>query len=563
MSNRHDPPPPTRIEIDADASMPMVLTELRRHFDESVVLAVPDQCPVLLTVAEFRALKDTADRAGVNLTLETGVSLRNQLATMFGIRTTAGTNMAASGWRPPDTLLSNSRAYESWVQQDDDDDQPPPARRRRGSGGGTPESSHSQTRREPQPIINTMDYIEDDDSSTGATARLIGKITAGVLVVALIAVVAAWYALPNVTVRVTQKSTTISSEVNYAVAADGASLPSDIVFSVEARTAEADVPITISVPTTGVKRTPQETARGEVLLRNPTAAEIVVPQGTTLSIFAGTSYTTDSEVTVPPAANNVAGETTVSVTAMVPGTDGNAEAGLLTGVVSELGVYYSNRDGAIEGGTDIEEPIVDEADVTALRDKVINDYNRAAAVGWNSQLPDGQSVVEPSVQAQQPNVDAVTAEVGASAEEITFTATVHATGLIYDQTEVDSQTTEYFRQSMQEQLPNGYVIDPDSVTLTAPMALVATPTNVQFRVTGTATAYAQVYGQLLDQLRSDLAGSSWEEAQTRLDGVDQFESYDMSRSPSWWFARMPRDRERIDIVVVDHAQATPIATAGS
>lgn len=558
MSNRHDPPP-TRIEIDADASMPMVLTEVRRHVDESVVLAVPDQCPVLLTVAEFRALKDTVDRAGVNLTLETGVSLRNQLATMFGIRTTANTNMAATGWRPPDTLLSNSRAYESWVQQDDDDDHPAPQRRRRSGQ----ESSHSRPRREVQPAVSTMDYIQDDDSSTGATARLIGKITAGVLVVALIAVVAGWYALPNVTITVTPKSTTIASEVNYAVAADGASLPSDISFSVQARTAEADVPITISVPTTGVKRTPQETARGEVLLRNPTDAEIVVPQGTTLSIFAGTSYTTDAEVTVPPAANNVAGETTVTVTAAVPGTDGNAEAGLLTGVVQELGVYYSNRDGAIEGGTDIEEPIIDEADVTALKDKVLNDYNRAAAAGWNSQLTDGQSVVEPSVQAQQPNIDGVTAQVGESAEEITFTATVHATGLIYDQTEVDSQTTEYFRQSMQEQLPSGYVIDPDSVTLTEPLALLATPTNVQFRVSGTATAYAQVYGQLLDQLRRDLAGSSWEEAQARLDGIEQFESYDMSRSPSWWFARMPRDRERIDIVVVDHTQATPVATADS
>lgn len=562
MPKRHDPPTPTRIEIDADASMPMVLTEVRRHVDAAVVLAVPDQCPVLLTVAEFRALKDTADRAGVTLTIETGVSLRNQLATMFGIRTTASTTIAASGWRPPDTLLGSPRVYETWVQQDEDETTP--RRRKRSSDQETPQN---RPRQKNQQSTGTMDYIKDDEpASAGATARLIGKITAGILVVALIAAVASWYALPTVTINATPKSTTISSEVNYAVAADGATLPSDIAFRVPAIAAEADVPITISVPTTGVRRTPQETARGEVLLRNPTANEIVVPAGTTLSIFDGASYTTDSEVSVAPASNNVAGETTVSVTAAVAGTEGNAEPGMLTGVVSDLDVYYSNRDGAIEGGTDIEEPIVDEADIQSLKDKVINDYNRAAAVGWNSQLPEGQSVVEPSVSAEPPQVE-ITTQPGESAEEITFTATVRATGLIYDRSEVQTRTTEFFQQSLQEKVPAGYVIDPSSVHLEEPLALLNAPTNVQFRVSGTATAYAQIDDSLISGLQSDLAGSSWSEAQARLDAVEQFESYEMSRTPSWWFERMPRDDERIDFTIIDQSQDTriesPEATVGS
>lgn len=563
MPKRKDPPPPIRIELEADTSMPAVLAEIRRHVEESVVLVVPDHCPVLLTVAEFRALKDTAERAGVNVTIESNASLRSQLASMFGIRTLGG-ERNDHGWRPPDTLLGNTRSYETWVQQDDDDDQP--RRRRRRDDRDASTDSSSRNRREG----GSLDYIEDDSpSAIGATARKAGKILAGVLVVALIASIAGWYALPNVTVVATVRSTTVSSEVNYAVAAEGASLPSDIEFTAPATNSEADVAFEISVPTTGVDRTPQDTASGEVILRNPTGGEILVPQGTTLSIYQGASYTTDSEITVPPAANNVAGEVTVNVTAMEPGSIGNAEPGMLTGVVSDLGIHYSNRDGAIEGGTDIEVAIVDETDIVALRDKVINEYTRAAATGWTAQLPQGQAVVAPSVVTDPINFDeyTVSAQVGEQADEISISGTVHATGLVYDTTVVADETTAFFRESLQSQVPEGYRIDPNSVVLGDPLALAPAPDNVQFRVSASATAYAIVDDNALDSARNDMAGSTLDEANARLDEVEQFETHDLSISPGWWFKRMPQDSARIDIQVVDPtsspAQPSPEATVAN
>lgn len=563
MPKRQELPPPIRIEIDPDVSMPAVLAEVRRHVDESIVLAIPDECPILLTVAEFRALKDTADRAGATVVIESSTALRSQLATMFGIRTSGGTEREAHGWRPADTLLGNTRAYETWVSGDED---PEPRRRRRDSGSA-PVPNDQRPRRKNEP--SSLDYIEDDGpSAIGATARKAGTILAVVLVVGLIATIAGWYALPNVTVVATVKSTTVSSEVNYAVAADGASLPSDIEFTAPATASEADVPFTITVPTTGVNRTPQDTAAGTVLLRNPTGGEIVVPQGTTLSIYQGASYTTNEEVKVPPASNNVAGETTVDVTATAPGSDGNAEPGMLTGVVSELGVHYSNRDAAIEGGTDIEVAIVDEADLVALRDKFINDQTRAAAAGWTSQLPEGQSVVGPSVVIDPIDFEnfVPSAQVGDATDEISISGTVHATGLIYDQTVVSEQTTAFFQESLQSQVPDGYRIDPSSVKLGEPQALAPAPDNVQFRVSATATAYAVVDDATLDDIRGDMTGSSLDEANARLGEVGQFETFDLSISPGWWFKRMPKDGGRIDIQVVDPtgsgAEPSPEATVG-
>lgn len=559
MPKRKDPPQPIRIELEADTSMPAVLAEVRRHVEESVVLVVPDHCPVLLTVAEFRALKDTAERAGVTVLIESNASLRSQLASMFGIRTVGG-ERSEHGWRPPDTLLGNTRSYETWVPIEDDDE---PKRRRRRQADEQPSRANGN-----RDNGGSLDYIKDDSpSAIGATARKAGTILAIVVVIGLIASIAGWYALPNVTVVATVKNTTVSSEVNYAVAAEGASLPSDIEFTAPAQASEAEVPFEISVPTTGVDRTPQDTASGDVILRNPTAEEITVPQGTTLSIYQGMSYSTDSEITVPPAANNVAGEETVAVTAAEPGSEGNADPGMLTGLVSELGIHYSNRDAAIEGGTDIEVAIVAEEDIQSLQDAVINDYTRAAAAGWTSQLPEGQAVVAPSV-ATDPIVFedyTVSAQPGEQAEQISISGTVRATGLIYDQSVVTEETTAYFRESLQSEVPDGYEIDPESVELGEPLALAPAPDNVQFRVSATAKAYAVVNDETLDALRNDMSGSSMDDANARLDQVEQFDTHDLSISPGWWFKRMPQDSARIEIQVVDPAanaaDPSPEATA--
>lgn len=538
MPPRHPEPAPVRIEIDADTSMPALLTELRRHVDESVVLAIPDQCPVLLTVAEFRALKDTADRAGVALLLESDTSLRVQLATMFGIQTTGGSR-TDSGWRPPDTLLGNPRVYETWVQQDDDPDHP----------DAKPRHTERDRRLRRHKEDDALEYIDDDaDNGIGATAKKIGSAVAIFVVIGLISTLAGWYALPNVRIVAVAKSTTITSQVNYAVAADGASLPSDILFTAPAIASEATVPFEVSVPTTGIDRTPQDTASGEVILRNPTGESITVPAGTVLSIYQGSQYTTDTDVTVSSAANNIAGETTVHVTATTPGTGGNADAGMLTGTVPELGIYYSNRDAEIKGGTDIEVAIVDEADIQALEDKVVNDHTRAAAAGWNSQLPEGQAVVVPSVVTDPPQY-VITANPGDRAETISVSGTVHATGLVYDQTIVTEKTTEFFRENLQSQVPEGYRLDPASVHLEEPQPLAPAPDNVQFRIRASATAYAVMDGKGTTSLQKSLAGMSWDNAHEKLDTVPQFASYELSVSPGWWIKRMPKDSGRIEIVI--------------
>lgn len=532
----------TRIEVHPDETMPSILTELRRHRGESVVLAIPGHCPVLLTAVEFRALKDVADRAQVHVTIESEDRLRAQLATMFGIPMNGGhPDSSESGWRPPDTLLGNKRAYDTWGPQDEDEK---PGRRRRDD--------------EPSRRSGAMDYIREEQAGVGMTARRIGAIVGAVVALGLILLLAGWYAMPGVTVRATLQQTQVTSQAIYAVAAEGASLPSDIAFTAPASQESADVPFTITVPTTGVNRTPQDTAHGSVLLRNPTGEAITVPAGTTLSVHAGPSFTTDAEVSVPAAADNVAGETSVDVTASEPGSVGNVDAGMLTGKVPDLDVYYSNRDGDIEGGTDIEVAIVSEADITALQDKIQNDYNRAAADGWNSQLGEGQSVVLPSVTADPPQV-AIAAQPGQEATEISVSGTVHATGLVYQRGAVEEQAMQYFRTSLADQVPEGFELNADSIRLSEPSVLSQAPDQVQYRVEATATATAAFSDQQRSDLESALTGSSWNDARDTLRNESAFASWELDRSPGWWPARMPRSSGRVH-VETSVPPVTPAAT---
>lgn len=574
MTNRNGNPP-ERVEVHPDDTLPQILDQVREHAGESIVLAIPDHCPVLLTAAEFRTLKETSERAKVRLALDSSDRLRSQFATMFGIRNVAeSAKRANEDWRPPPTMLGSPRAYGTWKQpqaEDAEGDNAPDeeedfrARRRRRASVASPP---------PVPIRNGDDgdngngfsYIDEDERPGWMTARNVGRLVAVLLVVGLILIAAGWYAMPGITVNATLAQQQVTSRVLYSVASEGATLPSDIAFTADATQESATAPFTVTIPTTGVERTPDGTASGSVLFRNPTESAVTVPAGTELSVFAGPTFTTNADVEVPAASGDTPGEATVEVTATQPGAAGNVEAGMLTGQLPDLGVFYSNRDAAIEGGTDIEVAVVTEEDIETLEQRVQTDLQRAAAAGWESTLEDGRAVVTPSVQTGTPSFD-IEAEPGQQADEISATGTVEVTGLVYDQAVVDEQTRDFFRESLLAEVPEGFELDPQSIVLSEPESIAEAPDNVQYMVEASATVHA-IFGEgAKGRLADDLAGSTWGSARNKLGGVSQFAEWEMETNPGWWPDRMPRSADRITINVerqpVPSASPEPTPEAGS
>lgn len=568
--SKQTPDAPTTIRVDPNDSLPAILEKIKGVAGKSAVLEIPDHCPVLLTATEFRTVKELADREGIELALHTDDRLRMQLASMFGLRNmVSAAAQPTEGWRPPQTMLGSPRAYGTWKSATKDPEtdgeeettaepEPGTRSRRRKRGDVVNASSFKPLgEREEGDDTGALDYL--NPRTAFLNARNIGRIVAVVLVLGILAFAAGWYYMPAVTVRATLKQEPVGTELIYSVSAPGAQLPSDVAFSAPATEQSATVEFTIRVPSTGVQRTPDKTAAGSVQLRNPGESEVTVPKGTSLSVYKGTAFTTNDEVKVPAAKDGQPGEAAVDITAAKPGGASNLPVGMLTGRLDDLGIFYSNRDKAIEGGTDREVKIVSEADIAKLEEQVKTNLGRATADGWTRQLPEGQAVVGPSVQASQPDYS-IAQKPGDVADEVTLTGTVDATGLVYDLADVKAQAQEFFQSELQAQVPEGYALDASSVTLGEPEVLAEAPDGVQYRVAATGVANAVFDDSAQAKLAEDLAGGSRGDAEASLAGVSQFASWDLTQSPGWWPKRMPQGADRVTVEV---SQATAPAVSST
>jgi len=568
MSSEHDVSGKL-FHVDQHESLPEVLERLHGHRGESLTLVIADHSPILLTATEFRALKDLADRNHIRLRVETDDTLRRQLATMFGL--------AKPHARPEPvvpTTESQSHGFGSWrnarrpkhrpAGQPPEPDEPETtgakqepedpiaiSRRRRNSlyadSVAKPKSDDDIIRIDDA----GLDYIEDDDASgQRSRAWLLGRIAAVALVVLAAAVFALWYWFPSVEVDITLRQAEVSTGIVYSVAVPGADIPSDASFAVEASEQSAEVPFTIEIPATGVVREPDGTASGPVLFRNVSDAPVTLEQGTELTTVTGNRYLLLEPVEVPAGNLDAPGEAEGMVTASEAGSGGNLDAGQLTGKLQDRDVYYSNLTGPIEGGSDREFAVVTEEDLAEAERAVREDLQAAAARGWLAQLPEGMSIVGPSVTPGGPTYT-IEGAVGDRREAVVVTGTVAVSGYVYDLAEVERQSRSTFEVALQDQVPPGYELVGSTIELGEPEVLAEAPERVEYRVNATATARAIFDDGAQQGLKERMAGSSEDEARAAIAEVGAIEAWEMSTSPGWWPDRMPQSDGRITLNIRD------------
>jgi hypothetical protein len=583
MSSEHDAQGNV-FEVEQHESLPEVLERLHAYRGESLTLAIADHSPILLTATEFRALKDLADRQHLRLSVRTQDSLRLQLASMFGLAQAptraqeAESSEAADGdaegfgsWRNvrrpkhrPAGQPPELPTLEDVTAASDAADPIAVSRRRRNA-----------IYRDSVSIDDDSDFVRiddagldyiDDDGDRVSRAWLYGRVAAVALVIVALLGAALWYWYPSVEVDVTLRQADVSTEIVYSVAVPGAQIPSDAAFAVEASEQTADVPFTIEVPATGVEREPDGTASGTLVFRNVGDAPVTLDQGTELTTVGGASYMLLEAVEVPAGDLDNPGEAEAPVTASAPGAGGNVDAGGLTGKVPDQDVYYSNLTGAIAGGTDKEYAVVADADVAEAERQVKEDLGEASAKGWESQLPDGMAIVAPSVTPAEPNYT-IEGAAGDRRDSVVVTGTVSVTGYVYSIADVEKQARSSFEVALQDQVPPGYALLPDTIDLGDPEVIAEAPQNVDYRVDATAIARAVFDEGAQDGLREQLAGKSVDDAEATLNGIGAIEAWERSHSPGWWPDRMPQSAGRITLNIrpVDTGggageTASPVAT---
>ena len=582
MSDVRDQPSGIVLELDPNDSLPEVLERIRAAAGRPVTLKIPDHSPIFLTATEFRTLRDIADRSDVELTLVTEDRLRLQLASMFGLaERERDPTLSASG---NGVSLPSSPAFSGWrksrQQRDatsEEPDAPDPiatSRRRRTeryAPGTTPDRATVTSGAPAAPGVAraaapvetsaqdeaTFDYLDDTGSRR---ARLVGSVVGVIATIALVAAALGWYYMPALNVRATLREAPVGSALLYSVTAPDASAPPDAAFSVPAERLTETVSFTVTIPATGVQKTPEGTASGTVTLRNGSAAAIALPAGTALANRAGVGFVTTADVEVPAgsADGSTIGETTVGVTAAKPGAAGNLGQGELTGKIADQPVYFSNRDAAIAGGSDREVKVVAEADIAALESRIENDLRRVTAEGWSAQLGDGRAVVGPSVEPGKPDWE-IAQRAGDISDTATLTGTVEAQGLVYDLAAVEAQARESFISELQGQIPAGYALDPSTLALGEPELLSESPATVEYQVTATATARAVFDEGAEANLTEAIAGSSWSNVEAALANVPAFASWEVERDPAWWPSRAPQTGDRVTIEVAAAPAAVPAA----
>lgn len=566
------------VTVSEHDTLPEVLDRLRAAAGQSVTLEIPEHSPVFLTATEFRTLRDTLDRTGTTVRLVTEDPLRLQLASMFGLVDFARP-AAADDDGHTDRAMESTPSFSGWkaararhmskaADTETDEDPIAVSRKRRTAlyePGANPERAarNGNVGLSEDATLVSLSYLEDDEGGTDR-AQLIGRIVAVVAAIALVAGIAAWYYLPAVTVEASLRQGEIGTELLYSVTRPGADAPIDAAFAVEAEEVSNTVTFDISVPATGRQVTPDGTASGQVTLRNASAEAVTIPSGTELALASGIGFVTSEEVEVPPgsADGSTIGEAQAPVTAAEAGSSGNLGVGEVSGKIADLPVYFANRDAEMSGGSNIEVAVVSEEDLVTLETQVESDLRRAVAEDWTAQLPDGQMILAPAVEVGEPEY-AIEQTAGDVSETVTLSGTVDATGLQYDAANVRDQARMFYEEALTAQVPEGYELLIETVTLEDPELVSESPNSIEYTMGATATVRAIFDDGAAQRLSQDLSGADAARAESILGNVPAFERTTVSREPGWWFDRMPQSAGRITVSIADPASVATTPQPGT
>jgi hypothetical protein len=540
----------TTITVADHDSLPSVLNRVTAN-GGSIRLVIPLGSSLFFTANEFQALRSVAEQRGASLTVATDDPLRQHLASMFDLAFVGETEGLEE--EPSPELEPNES------ESPDQTPEPEPPKRPSWTGATAPIVAASNlvtdTNPEPDPA-ETEASTSDESIETAPPARLkpdrrrlYAGLAAAAVALILIGVAAAFFLVPRATVAVHLKEQPLNASIVYGVSTEGASPQVGSEVTVTGETVEADVTVESTTAATGEKSVPDKAASGMVVLSNPTSKEVTLEKGTRLVGDAGAVFLLDETVKIPAptAVLGSPGLVEVKVNSEQPGTVGNLEQGDLSGK-HESGVYFSNRNGAMTGGTDRMVQIVSEADLEKLRDDAEAKLRQTETDVLIEALPSGYNIVASSVAAGATNFTFDHKE-GEEAENVSVTARTHVTALNYDEANLITQLTAALTPKFEAATPSGYELAPASIEVGEPALFKELPHGAQYSATATAKAVASFSDDAQDDLAGQLARKSNSTAETVLSGVPAIESFEVTYSPALLPDRMPGNTDRIEFEI--------------
>lgn len=561
-----------------------------------VIVSVNDDSSMLLTAAEYTRLLNAAQQSSVTLAIATSDHLRRELARMLGW-SIADRSQLGGAFDP----IAPSELPEFVPGADENRDEADEGNSA-GEEQGQPEASSAKTvitraselgfpfvvnpndLNEPaasapgertgdsgQPRPNNVEWQIPSGLPRQSVRRTTpppfsipaskaqakrhrrrwwvwsGAIIAPIVVLALLAGILS-YVLPTATVTLVPVETPISAQITYGLPAAGEKLD----LAAEPTNIQSTTTFDKQIATTGERFVPDGTASGTVVFSNPFVQTYTLAANTQLSGSNGMTYVTAAAVTVPasdPFNAMTFGSASVKVSATEAGTDGNANAGVVSGTL-DSGVYYNNQ-AAITGGTVKRIAVVSPADINALQKAAEKDLAANIDKDFSGQIKDGAKLVPGSEQKGEPSIQ-FSQKANTDGQNVSVHATQIVSGKVYDPAAIENQARDAVGRKLGSQIPAGATLLAPTVKLSDPKPI--NDANTAFTITASGTTRMVITEQEQKELAKKLVSMPLGDANALIGSLPNVASHSVSEGPSWLPHKMPPIDSHITVVVKNPEQ---------
>jgi len=369
------------IELPADVTLPAIQKRLARVQARRVLLVLPRRSQALANPARLKLICRQARRQGVQVALVTRDRLTRQLAREAGLSvfTTVRRGERARRWRQPrpDFPLPPFSGPRRVA---------PPGR----VGHGREEKPRPMTRREPPPLPDRQRprWRQWLEALQLFTFLLLCLALLGALIIFVVPVA-------TVTLVPPRQPLTISLDVVAAVGVEEVDYQAG---QVPARIVRTRVEGHGSIPTSGRRDAPADSATGSVIFINQRDSEVQVPELTIVGTSTGINvrFQVTQPVTVPA---GIGMTVEAPIEALEPGPDGNVPAFTINRIEGPLSlVLRVINEHPTSGGTVKQVGVVKPIDKERLRAKVLEQARQEAYRRLGEMLREGEYVPPDTVE---------------------------------------------------------------------------------------------------------------------------------------------------------------------
>lgn len=362
-------------------------------------------------------------------------------------------------------------------------------------------------------------------------------------IVLLVGGIVAWWILPKAEITVYVQPQKLEKRLTVAFNTEGS--PTDISGGIVAgKLTESEAQGEKTKQATGTK-TVGDKAKGRVKIQNGTSSNLNLAAGTVLSSLGGLEFSTDQYASVSAAVSpSLPGESFVDVTAKNIGADHN----LGKDEILKVSNYPKSEVDAVivadfSGGSSREATAISEEDLESLYGDLEEELITKAKGDIAGNISSDEILIEESLKAEAESED-YSGSPGDEAESVKLSLKVKAYGVVVKKQEY----YDFIKQSMQSQIPSGYVWRDDQVNVSYVSSESDEEKGYNYDLEISVNLLPQIN---VDEIAEKIKGKSETSVLKYLSTVPGFINAGVSYDPKlpWKLNTTPHLAKNIDIVL--------------